>query len=350
MLVRDPQHQSDCQEDRNSGDPEDDPHDDGSCTGLCVFAGEHALREVLVGAVGPDPEECVSDEARGNREWMSEIERPVESGELGTERHTRFVYWISECVEDFAHRCVDGLPDQHNRRDRGADENDVLQHIRPDDRGDPAPERVHDCDDGECSDRHDEGVGFESTIDPEDDHRERDRGRKDARARREHSSDQERDRRCFPSTDPDPAFEKLVDRGALGLVEAGDEVERDDECREDHPDVGREVGQIPAEGEFGGADEGRGGERSCNDGDRDGPDRHLPTTKEVVRGIPLLPSSEPHACEAEDGEVPPKHGPIHRPEAPLYLTDLQCVLHTQLSTSRRHKHQKLPLSVAQRLW
>lgn len=82
-LIHNPESESDEEEDCDSGDPEQDAGEDGACAVRGGLACQHALREILICAVGSDAEEGESDDARREREGVREIKSRVEELEFG---------------------------------------------------------------------------------------------------------------------------------------------------------------------------------------------------------------------------------------------------------------------------
>ncbi len=242
---------------------------------------------------------------------MRLVKRPIEELELGAGVGASGL----ELGEDLGGWGGERTGDERDRDQRGPDQDPELDNIRPDDRADPAGEGVHDPDDGEQGDGHDEVGRLHPALEPEEQDRGGDGPGVDPSARRERPPDQEHHAGGFARGCSIAVLEDFVDRGAVEPIEDGQKPERDHDRGDDHPDIGRQISQVVVVRALGHADEGDGREGGRDDRDRDGPRGHLSPAQEVGLGRAGRSSAQPVSRDGQDQEVSPKHDPVGEDEA-----------------------------------
>ena len=265
-------------------------------------ATEHALRDELVGAVGVQTKHRVGQHGGVDGESRVRVRAEVPEPQL-TGR-------LAECVgrrrrngEYLAPSARQLDQHKHERRDQPEREHGELNHVGPDDGGDPAQERPRHRDRADDPDR--------SGQRKPGDFLEHQRGQQHAHALSQHRSEHEEPGRRGTSRAAEPVAYVVIGAVDFALVEGRHEPDADDDPRQNRADRQLQISQVAAgrEDDRRGADERHradlgGDDRSCHRG----PGQLSPAEEEVAnRG---LLSREFGAQGGGEDQVGREHRPV----------------------------------------
>ena len=185
-----------------------------------VAAGDQALGDVLIEARGADVEQGYPREYREDPEWCRQVQRGVDQHQL-----VRSIRGVAQGVHGLAEIQRNQAP-QVNRDDQGgADIEDDLDQIAPDDRVQPAHEGEYQPEQEQDKRRYRNVLRVNVK---KQDHRDGDGREVEPRAAGEDPAQQVHQRRRPPRGGVKAGFEQLVHRRHPQRVEARDEHPGDD--------------------------------------------------------------------------------------------------------------------------
>jgi hypothetical protein len=277
-----------------------------------IAAGQQALDEELIGAVAGAGEERPADQSRPERERHRDVR--------GEREHLQLP-GVPPCRDDGAPPAGHEVDDLVGRQQRSADVDHELDQIRPDDRRDPAFERVDERQHADDGDRPEPQV--RETGKARLQHRgQHERRGEDADALGERAHDQEQPGGNSARDRTEAALEQRVGREQLAAEIRRQQQAGDDEAANDIADEDLQVRERSSllraremtVGERGHADQRQRARLSGDDREADDDPGRLARTEEVILDAPVS-LAEPHAERGDAGEVREQHDVIDRRES-----------------------------------